>query len=61
MKCLWTSSPTVRIMMVVSWLGVGGQLLAKASKGPIGNYLSELEAQPGGPRGGQLKNRARSP
>lgn len=41
--------------MVVSWLGVGGQLLAKASKGPIGNYLSELEAQPGGPRGGQLK------
>lgn len=47
--------------MVVSWLGVGGQVLAKASEEPIGNYLSELEAQPGGPRGGQLKNRARSP
>jgi hypothetical protein len=42
---------------------ISGQsgLLDMASVGPIGNYLFELEAQPGGPQGGQLKNRARSP
>jgi hypothetical protein len=39
------------------WAG-GARL---ASDGPVGNYLSELEAQPGGPRGGQLKKRAQSP
>ena len=36
-------------------------MLYRASVGPIGTYLFELEAQPGGPQGGQLKNRARSP
>ena len=33
----------------------------KVERGSFGNYLSELEAQPGGPQGGQLKKRARSP
>ena len=36
-------------------------LVCFTAEGPNGNYLFELEAQPGGPEGAQIRRRARSP
>src|SRR5918998_2042422 len=41
--------------------GRGRGALGRERDGPNGTYLFELVAQPGGPRGGHLKNRARGP